>query len=444
MDTEGPSQTLLMITQAIQFESMNVFGLVFLFLLLLLSGIVSGSEAAFFSITAENLSELKNSTKKKDLSIISLLEDPKRLLATILIFNNFINVAIVTLSTVLTWSFFGQDNSNNIILTVVSLVVTFFIVFIGEIIPKVYANQQNIVFARRTVGIIKVASLLFKPLSVILIRFSGIFEKRIKRKGYNISAEELSHVVDITAKQSTDEEKDIIKGVLNFAHIHVKQIMKNRIDITAIEDTDNFHQLMDKINKTGYSRIPVYTGRIDQIRGILYVKDILPFINQDENFAWQKLLRSCYFIPETKKIDVLLRNFQEKRVHIAIVVDEYGGTSGLITMEDIIEEIVGEINDEFDIEDIKFKRIDQDTYIFEGKTSINDITKILDINPYTFDQVKGESESLGGLLLELNSSIPNVGEKITYNQFEFHIMAVNSKRIKSIKMKINEPEVNEN
>jgi gliding motility-associated protein GldE len=262
-----------------------------------------------------------------------------------------------------------------------------------------------------------------------------VVEKRIERKNYDISKEEIHKALEITADgEATEEEKEILKGIVNFGTLSVKQVMKSRLEITAFDIDLGFHDLMDKINKCGFSRIPVFRETIDKIEGILYIKDLLPYLDRDENFKWQPLLRPGYFVPENKKIDSLLKDFQEKRVHISIVVDEYGGTSGLITLEDIIEEIVGEIRDEFDVDEIAYNKLDENTYVFEGRTSLNDFCKIIGKDPSIFDEVKGESESLAGLILELSSKIPRVGEKIEFGDLVFTVVAVDNRRIKRIRI----------
>jgi len=412
---------------------------VVVFILLLLSAVISGSEVAFFSLSFDRL---KNVSKKDKLGIKRikrLLSMPKRLLATILILNNFVNIAIVTLATFMMWKIVGGvDNAQSSALVVLTLSVTFIIVFFGEIVPKVYANNKSYQFAIRMAGILFVAEKLLRPFSSLLLRLSNIVEKRIQRKGFQITVDELSHALEITDdKGATEEEKEILKGIVNFSSISSKQIMRSRIDITAFDITIDFHDLMDKINKSGYSRVPVFEETIDNIKGIIYIKDLLPYIDQDENFGWQKLLRDPYFVPEAKKIDDLLKAFQLKRVHMAIVIDEYGGTSGLLTLEDILEEIVGEINDEFDNDDVVYQQLDEQTYIFEGKTSLLDFCRVVNAEESTFDEVKGESESIGGLLLEIHSAIPNAGDVIHYKNYDFKIESSNNKRIKRIRIHIN-------
>lgn len=263
-------------------------------------------------------------------------------------------------------------------------------------------------------------------------------EKRVETKGYDISVDELNHALELTdSGSSTKEEKEILKGIVNFGSLTVKQIMTSRMDITAFDYELDFHELMDKINKTGFSRVPVYKETIDKIEGILYIKDFLPHIDKDEHFQWQDMLRPSFFVPENKRVEILLGDFQQKRVHMALVVDEYGGIQGLITLEDIIEEIVGEINDEFDDEQIVHQKLDANTFIFEGKVSLNDFCKVIDEDPEIFEEVKGDSESLGGLLLELLAKIPRAGEKIQYGKFIFTVIAVDNKRIKRVRVFIN-------
>jgi putative hemolysin len=410
-----------------------------LIVLLLLSALVSGSEVAFFSFSPDDIDSLKNSPSSKERKVYALINHPKRLLATILIFNNFINVAIVTISTYITWRIIGPGGNDGVVILVLSMIITFLIVLLGEVTPKVYAAQNNLSFVRITAGMLTIADKVFYPVSWVLLNMSNFIERNIEKKGYRLSLDELNHALEITSGTDTsEEEKEILKGIVNFGTISAKQIMHSRMDIMAVEIDTDFHELMDRINKFEYSRIPVYRETIDKIEGILFVKDLLAYIHKDEHFEWQKLIRPGYFIPEHKKIDTLLKDFQSMRMHMAIVVDEYGGTSGVITLEDIIEEIVGEINDEFDEEDVSFTQLDENTYVFEGKTSLNDFCKVIDEDPDIFEEVKGESESLGGLLLEIASKMPRLGEKIFFDKYMFSIVAVDSRRIKRIKVHITE------
>ena len=406
------------------------FGLLIL-ILLALSGLVSGAEVAFFSLDKTTLDEEDDSDQK----IKTLLESPHQLLATILILNNLFNVFIVTLSTYASWQMVGQKEAEGVLIALTA-VISILIIFFGEIVPKISAAHQPQKFARFCLPYIWFFNRLLKPLSWLLIGLSRVIEKRIKKKGYNLSVEELNQALDITSERNVSkEEKGILKGIVNFGTLSVKQIMRSRVDISAIERSSDFHELMDQINKTGFSRIPVYVENIDKIEGLLYIKDMLPFLHEEEDFHWQQFLRPVYFIPESKKIDALFKDFQEKQVHMAIVVDEYGGTEGLITMEDIIEEIVGEINDEFDEAlDADYKKIDDNTAIFEGKTSLNDFCKIMSEEADVFDEIKGESESLGGLLLEINKNLPRSNEKIEVGKFLFSIESVDQKRIKRVRV----------
>jgi len=414
------------------------YGIV-LVVLLVLSALVSGSEVSFFSLTSQDLANLKKDQNNRSKKIISFLQNPKRLLATILILNNFVNIAIVTLATFLTWEIIGSRSAEGLILIILTAVVTFSIVFFGEVMPKVFAVQNYLLFSRITTPIIWVSLTLFKPLAWLLMNLSQVIENRFEKKSYSLSVDELHQVLEIATDENTsEEEKEILKGIVNFGTLTVKQIMKSRLDFTAIDADCDFHELLDKINKSGYSRIPVFNETIDNIIGVLYIKDLLPYIEEGENFDWKKLLRQGFFVPETKKIDSLLKDFQEKRVHIAIIVDEYGGTSGLVTLEDIIEEIIGEINDEFDDEDVVYNKLDENTFLFEGKTSLNDFCKTVEVDQTIFDEIKGESESLGGLLLEINSTLPRTGEKIYFDKFVFTVVAVDQKRIKRIRVFIKE------
>lgn len=434
MDDPYPSIILLAEINQVSVSYFILNALIFA-LLLISSGLVSGSEVAFFSLNSEDLKNIQDKADTRSSRAISLIESPKNLLSTILILNNLINIGMVTLTTFLAWTLFGFNATGILIIVIQTIGVTFAIVFFGEIVPKVYATKANVEFSLMMAPYIYFFSIILKPLTFLLLSISNVIEQRIERKGYSLSVDELNQALEITTEDTTEEEKDILKGIVNFSTLSVKQVMRSRMDITAVDLDMDFHELMDKINKSGYSRIPVYSETIDNIEGILYIKDLLPHIDHDEDFQWQSLVRKGFFIPENKKVDSLLKDFQQKRVHMAIVVDEYGGTSGLVTLEDLIEEIIGEINDEFDdIEDFFFKAIDAKTFIFEGKVSLNDFCKKLEIDAQIFDDVKGESESLGGLLLELNSNFPKNGSKIKFDIFEFTVMAVDTKRIKKVKV----------
>ena len=439
--TDDPYPSLGLVVQTIEaslpyeYVFINVAAML---LLILMSALISGSEVAYFSLKHGDLEECKENATSANRAILALVGDRRRLLATILIMNNLVNVAIVTLATFFTWRLVGTRTPGGQVLTVLTLTVTFVILFFGEVVPKNYATKHNLQFARLTAGILLFFRWVLKYPALFLINVTNMIERHMERKTHNITVDELNQALEITTDENTtDEEKGILKGIVNFSTLTVKQIMHPRLDITAIDIEHDFHELMDKINKSGFSRIPVFSETIDKIEGILYIKDLLAHIDKDENFKWQELLRQGYFVPENKKVDSLLKNFQDKRVHMAIVVDEYGGTSGLITMEDIIEEIVGEINDEFDDEDVAYNKLDASTYIFEGKTSLNDLCKIIEADPSVFDEVKGESESLGGLLLELFSKLPKAGEKKEFGSFLFTVVAVDERRIKRVRILVN-------
>ena len=400
-------------------------------LLLVFSAIISGSEVAFFSLSQTEIKQYAKEKNKRLTNAVNLLKSPDKLLANILIVNNLINVAIITLSAYFTWSSFGKSAYVFFILT---FVVTAVIIFCGEIIPKVYASKNKKLFIKTSSLVLIPSNVIFKPLILMLIKISQAF-KNNKRELLESSKEELNKAMSLTIDKSTSkEEKDILKGIINFGSIKVKEIMKSRVDIVAFEIDESFEKISELINKSGYSRIPVFKETIDNIEGVLYVKDLLPHLN-DKNFDWTKKIRPAFFVPENKNIDVLFKDFQEKRVHLSLVIDEYGGVSGLVTLEDIIEEIVGDIKDEFDFEeDFYYKKIDSNTFLFDGKTSLNDLCKVLNIHKDFFDASKGESESLGGLILELNSKIPSVGDKIKFDNFIFTIMSVDNKRIKRVRV----------
>ncbi len=421
------------------FSFSAVIGLIIMIVLLAFSAMISGSEIAFFSLNPSQLNKIKTKFTKNNKLIIHLLKAPKRLLATILISNNFVNVAIVILSTYITYKLFDFDGFVILGFIIQVVIVTSLILLLGEIMPKIYAVQNAVKFATFMAKPLQILSKIFYPLSSLLINSTSIIDKRISRKEHDISMSELSKAIEITSDRNTpEEEKKILKGIVKFGDIEVKEIMKSRIDITAVQYRLNFHKLLDIILKSGYSRIPAYKNNIDNIIGILYIKDLLPYLNKDKNFNWESLLRPAFFVPENKKINDLLKEFQVKKIHLAIVVDEYGGTSGIVTLEDILEEIVGEISDEFDSkgDEIIYSKIDDNNYLFEGKTLINDFCKILEIEDDIFNNVKGESDTLAGLILEMTGKIPEKEESITFMNFIFKIQEVDKRRIKSIRVTI--------
>ncbi|MBX2944544.1 MAG: gliding motility-associated protein GldE [Cyclobacteriaceae bacterium] len=435
---EPPSYTLLQLLSGLSL--MHLISIAVIAMLLIISGLVSGSEVAFFSLKPEDLDRCRESEERSDKTILELLGKPRQLLATILIMNNTVNVGIVTLATFLMWELSGTRRPEEIIVGVVTFVIAFVLTFFGEIVPKVYATKNNLSFARFMAAGWRVLIVICKPISAPLMTMSNFVERRVEKKGYQTTVEELNQALELATStdETSAEEKEILRGIVNFGTLSVRQVMRSRVDISAVDSELNFFELMEFINKSGFSRLPVYRESLDKIEGLLYIKDLLPYLDQDAGFAWQKLLRTPFFVPETKKVDSLLKDFQEKRIHMALVVDEYGGTAGLITLEDVIEEIIGEINDEFDEAGLAYQKIDEHTFAFEGKTSLHDFCKALDVEPNTFDEIKGESESLGGVILEINKGFPKAGDQIQYNQFTFTIEAVDKKRIKRVKVHVHE------
>jgi putative hemolysin len=413
-----------------------VIGIVSIFILLIGSALLAGAEVAFFSLGPNQLHELRSKEDRANKAVLHLLEMPKRLLATLLISNNFINVAIVIISTYVVNSLINFEEVKYWVAFLVQVVViTALLLLLGEIMPKVYAQRQNLRFARFIAPAIRILMVLVYPLSIILVKSTNIIDKRIGRKAYNVSISELSDAIELTTKENTPEgEKKILQGIAKFGDIEVKEIMKSRVDLTAVDINTGFKDLLKIIIDAGYSRIPVYQDTFDHVQGILYIKDLLPHLNENEDFDWKRLLRDALFIPENKKINDLLQEFQLKKIHMAVVVDEYGGTSGIVTLEDIIEEIIGEISDEHDepVAEFEYSRLDDRNYIFEGKTSLNDMIKILDIEDDVFDDARGDADSLAGLILELMQKMPERNETVTYGQFTFTIKAVDKRRIKRV------------
>ncbi len=409
------------------------------FILLLLSALVSGAEAAFFSLSDHELERCKNSKSPTDRTIYRLLQNPRKLLNTLLVFNNGINVSIITLFAYVAWQLFGTSTLPAIALAACTLFATFFIVFCGEIMPKVYVQTRQLHIARRTVPLVKYMQFVAKPLSWIMTGISSYIDKNYMLRGYNHTIEELHHSLDLalTNEDTSPEERKILRGVVNFGAISVKQIMRPRVDINAFNSKMRLSAMLPQIVEWGYSRVPVYTQSTDKIEGILYVKDLLPYLDQGDDFNWLQLLRPPFFVPENKRIADLFQDFKEKHVHMAIVVNEYGTTAGLLTLEDIVEEIVGEINDEFDEDDdIVYSQLDENTYIFDGKTSLHDFCKITELPFDAFNEVKGENETVAGLMLALFSRIPRVGEEAKHGRFHFTIESADTKRVKRIKINV--------
>lgn len=421
----------------------DTFGLVSaiiaMLLLLICSALISGSEVAYFSLTPNDHEEIESGKLKAAEAIQQLLEKPKRLLATILIANNFINVTIVILSTFIIDSIVsGLSASTQFLIQVV--IVTFLLLLLGEVIPKIYANKSPLKLAAFMAYPIYYLRSALKPFSSLLVYSTNFIDKRIKKKGHNISVDELSHALELTSDENEIvEDQKILEGIVRFGNMDVKQVMTSRVDVTTIDEEADFSEVKATIIATGYSRIPIFKENFDNIRGVLYIKDLLPHLHK-KDFKWMDILRKPYFVPENKKIDDLLREFQSLKIHLAIVVDEYGGSSGIISLEDIIEEIVGEISDEFDDEDVIYSKIDEFNYVFEGKTPLNDVYRVLEINGNNFEAEKGDADTLAGFALEIFGKIPQKNEKTTFDDYLLTIEAADRRRIKRIKITLPEKE----
>lgn len=406
--------------------------------LLLFSALASGSEIAFFSLTPNHLNELDEDKNESDRKILKLREDSERTLATILITNNLVNVTIIMLLNYFIAHVVDFGNAVWLEFIVITVLLTFLLLLFGEIMPKVYAGQNPLAFCRLTAGSILFLSKVFYPLSEILIKTGLLAEKVVQKENHVLSVDDLEQALELTDKEELKEEKNMLEGIVRFGDETAKEVMTSRQDVVDLDFRLPFPEVLKCIIENNYSRIPVYQDTIDNIRGILYIKDLLPHLSKPATFRWQSLIRPPYFVPETKKIDDLLRDFQENKVHIAIVVDEFGGTSGIITLEDILEEIVGEINDEYDEEEKNYTRINANTYIFEGKTLLSDLYKILNLDDETFEKVEGDADSLAGLLLEIKGDFPELHERIDYKNFTFEVTEIDEHRISKIKVVIHE------
>ncbi len=404
-------------------------------LLLLFSAIVSGSEIAFFSFDESDIEKLNESENPKDAQILKILEKKKKLLATILISNNFINVGIIIISNFIIGKVFDFGNSNLFEILINVVLVTTFLVFFGEVMPKILASRKNFAFARTTLPVIKFFEVIFYPIAFFLAKFGSFLDSKIEKKKESIDLNEIEKAIDLGVDEDTkDNDKNILKGIVHFGNTTVKQIMKPRVDIFAISEEEDFPTVLKKIQESGFSRIPIYEENLDEIKGILYIKDLLTHLTKGESFKWQQILRKPDFTTEAKKIDDLLREMQESKLHMSIVVDEYGGTEGLITLEDILEEVVGEINDEFDQSKKDILQSKDGSYIFEGKMPLLDVCKAIGEEIGTFEDAKGESDTLAGLILEINGNMPKLDETIKFDNFEFKILEISKNRIDKIKL----------
>jgi len=407
-----------------------------LLLLLIASGLISGAEVAFFSLTKEHLESEKEKISRQMEITKKLLKQPKRLLATILIANNFINIAIVLLFALIGEILFSSIENQLLILLIEIGLITFLILFFGEILPKVYANRNALKFSKTMAfPVYFIDRYLLFFLTLPMSKVTRFMESRLLQKNNEFSIDKISQALELTAEEeTTKEEQRILKGIVNFGNTDTKQIMCPRIDLFALSQEMNLETIINQILQRGFSRVPVYQETIDNVIGILYTKDLLPYLDRP-NFKWQKLLKPPFYVPENKKLDDLLKEFQNKKIHLAVVVDEYGGTSGVITLEDVIEEIVGDISDEFDDEELIYSKLDNRTYVFDAKINLKDFYKVIEIDEdEAFEKAKGESESLAGFILELSQAFPKIGQVVLHNSYQFIIESVDRKRIKRVKV----------
>lgn len=447
---EGGTKLTALLLQATHggatFSASNVTILIILILILLLmTAITAGAETAFFSLSAKDINYLKSNERPAARQVVQLLDQPKALLATILVANNFINIAIVISTNVLVEQFINPSVSPLLSFLVQVIVVTFLLVLFGEVLPKVYATQNNMRMALFSAPSLKVLLNIFRPVSNMLVSSTNFIEGRLgSKQANNISSEDFEHAIELTVGHTaTKEEVNIFKGILKFGNITVRQVMHTRMDVSALDYEMTFPEVQQFCIEMGYSRLPVYKDSLDKVTGMIHTKDFLPYSEQDD-FDWHKLIRPAFFIHEGKLIEDLLKEFQLKHIHFAIVVDEFGGTSGIITLEDIMEEVIGDIKDEFDEEDLNYKKIDDQNYIFEGKMLINDVCKILGEPTDIFDAVRGESDSLAGLILEISGKFPLVNDVIHFSNFDFTVLAIDKMRIQRVKLTMNEPIQEEN
>ncbi|MFA8450760.1 MAG: gliding motility-associated protein GldE [Bacteroidales bacterium] len=414
-----------------------LIGLIVFIILLICSALISGSEIAFFALSPKDEEEIKKAQNRTTKLIKELLKTPKKLLATILIANNFVNVGIVVLSTYIVAQLFNFSAFPILGIIIQVIVITALILLIGEIIPKIYCTKKTLRFAYFMAKPLKVLLRTFQPISYVMVRFTTLIDKKLDKRAEEITMKDLSEAINITTQgKHSEEETRILKGIVQFTDIDASEIMKSRLDVIAVDIKTPFEELRQTILDCAFSRIPVFEDTFDDIKGVLYTKDLLPYLDKTNGFEWQKLIRDTIFVPENKKINDLLQEFREKKIHLAIVVDEYGGTSGIVTLEDILEEIVGEISDEFDqiSDDIHYKKINEGQYIFEGRTPINDFCKVLKIGYNYFDEIASESDSIAGLMLELTEKIPQKGENTSFKDFSFTVIDADNRRIKKIKV----------
>ena len=424
----------------LSFNGVFVAKIIVLVLLLICSALISGAEVALFGLSQTDLNSIEEESTSRGKLIIKLLDRPKKLLATILIANNAINIGIVLLFSALGNTLFAEIDQ--VIFDVVSvrfvlevIVATFLILMFGEILPKIYANRNRVQFSSFMALPLKVFDFMLTPLSMPMRSATLFLQEKLGKQKSSLSVDHLSQALELTSEgDTTKEEQKILEGIVSFGNTDTKQVMRPRIDIFALNEEMKFPEVLEEIKKNGYSRIPVFAENMDNVLGVLYVKDLLPYIAR-KTFNWMSLIREPYFVPENKKLDDLLLEFQEQKKHLAVVVDEYGGTSGIVTLEDIIEEIVGDISDEFDDEDLVFSKLDDYTFVFEGKTTLKDFYRVVKIeNEEEFELRKGESETIAGFVLEISGSFPKRGEKVIFNDYQFVVESMDKKRLKQIKV----------
>ncbi len=434
---------ILFINSSVLLEPSVLAGLLGMMVLLFLSALIAAAEVGFFSLIPSQIAILKNTYTPASQRAMQLLEKPKKLLATIVVAHNLVNVGVIVISETIFHKLFDFSSNPTLGFVIQVVIVTFLILLIGEVIPKIYSTQNALKTATRLVYPVVAMQKLLWPLSSILIYLTSLIDSRIKQQGHNISVDDLSHALELTSNEHTPEqEQKILKGIVEFGNTEVRQIMKARMDVVAFDVELTFEELIAKIVESGFSRVPIYKDSLDNILGILYIKDLLAHLAA-EHFDWKSLIRPALFVPENKKIDDLMKEFQTKKNHLAVVVDEYGGTCGIVTLEDIIEEVVGDIKDEFDEDELTYSKLDDYNYVFEGKILLNDLYRVLDIDADEFEGVKGESDTLAGFILELSGKIPQKFEKISHRDFIFEIESVDKRRIKRVKVTLPKRQKNE-
>lgn len=414
------------------------FAILLTLVLLGISGFASGAEIAFFSLSPSDISELNGSKQSRDKTIQVLREDSERTLATILITNNLVNVTIIMLCNFVFARLVNFGNAVWLQFLCITVLLTFILLLFGEIMPKVFSRQNPLAFCRRCVGGISICRRVFWPLETILLRSGILAEKVVQKENHVLSVDDLEQALELTDKNDIKDERSMLKGIIRFGDETAKEVMTSRQDIVDLDIKCSYADVLKCIVENNYSRIPVYQENEDNIRGVLYIKDLLPHLSKPATFRWQSLIRPPYFVPETKKIDDLMREFQENKVHIAIVVDEFGGTSGIVTLEDILEEIVGEINDEYDEDTKSYSKLNYNTYLFEGKTLLSDFCKVLNVDDDEFVDVEGDADTLAGLLLEIKGDFPSMHEKIDYKNYTFEVMEIGQRRISKVKVTVHE------